>query len=63
MHLDRKLMRLPGNIGSLACAAVDGKSCLSEDFVCLELPALKNGLSGGLSQDECFHMNTMCPCV
>ena len=43
MHLDRRLIRLPGDIGSLACAAVDAKSCLSKDFVCLDLPALKNG--------------------
>ena len=47
MHLDRRLMRLLGDIGSLACAAVDSQSCLSKDFVCLELPALKNGLSAG----------------
>lgn len=37
-------MRLPGEIESQACAPVDG---VSDDFGCLELPALKKGLSGG----------------
>ena len=35
MHLEHRFMRLPGEIGPLAYADVDGKSCLSEDFDCL----------------------------